>query len=312
MFLKSKLLYLHVETPLHAGAGSGLGAIDLPIQRERATGYPLMQASGLKGALRAAVRESISDPGDEIEAVFGPEPKPGSENMHAGAFSPADARILLFPVRSLKGVFAWVTSVNVLQRWKRDVKDIVGDDALSDLPNAPQSTDDKDYCYACPGVRMSDGRVVLEEYVFHSEETETPSGLAKKLSEWIFSDHLGPYWTQLLQSNLVILPDDAFKDFVMYATEVITRTRLDPDTKTVVKGALWTEEHLPMDTVLYSPIRATRIRMVKNEIPEYFNGGAEKQAEAVLTWLVKKVGKKIQMGGDATVGRGLVSLNWQG
>ncbi len=35
-------LYLYTETPLHAGAGSGLSSIDLPIQRERTTQYPMI------------------------------------------------------------------------------------------------------------------------------------------------------------------------------------------------------------------------------------------------------------------------------
>ncbi len=35
-------LYLYTETPLHAGVGSGLSSIDLPIQRERTTQYPMI------------------------------------------------------------------------------------------------------------------------------------------------------------------------------------------------------------------------------------------------------------------------------
>ena len=31
-----------------------------------------------------------------------------------------DARLLLFPVRSLRGVFAWVTSLDALERFARD------------------------------------------------------------------------------------------------------------------------------------------------------------------------------------------------
>ena len=61
MFLESKILFIFAETPLHAGTGSGLGAVDLPIQRERSTGYPIVQASGLKGALRSDTGESKSE-----------------------------------------------------------------------------------------------------------------------------------------------------------------------------------------------------------------------------------------------------------
>ncbi len=54
MITETSMLYLYVETPLHAGVGSGLSSIDLPIQRERTTQYPMIQGSGIKGKLRAA------------------------------------------------------------------------------------------------------------------------------------------------------------------------------------------------------------------------------------------------------------------
>mgnify|MGYP000669322062 CR=1 FL=1 len=37
MFQATNLLFIYVETPLHAGSGRGLGSVDLPIQRERIT-----------------------------------------------------------------------------------------------------------------------------------------------------------------------------------------------------------------------------------------------------------------------------------
>lgn len=53
MFEAKSILYIYTETSLHAGSGRGLAAVDLPIQRERVTGYPMVQASGIKGRLRA-------------------------------------------------------------------------------------------------------------------------------------------------------------------------------------------------------------------------------------------------------------------
>lgn len=38
----SELCILHAISPVHAGAGSATGAVDLPIQRERHTGWPLL------------------------------------------------------------------------------------------------------------------------------------------------------------------------------------------------------------------------------------------------------------------------------
>jgi CRISPR type III-B/RAMP module RAMP protein Cmr4 len=53
MITDTTILYLYTETPLHAGTGSGLSNIDLPIQRERTTQYPMIQGSSIKGKLRA-------------------------------------------------------------------------------------------------------------------------------------------------------------------------------------------------------------------------------------------------------------------
>ena len=74
------LVFLHALSPLHAGTGQGIGAIDLPIAREKATGIPYLPGSSLKGVLRD--RAASWDP-DTRFAVFGPDTESASE--HAGA-----------------------------------------------------------------------------------------------------------------------------------------------------------------------------------------------------------------------------------
>lgn len=51
MLFKKELTQLCVfygVTPLFAGSGQAIGAVDLPIQRERHTRWPMVQASGVK------------------------------------------------------------------------------------------------------------------------------------------------------------------------------------------------------------------------------------------------------------------------
>src|SRR5437660_9934905 len=114
MITATNILYIYTETPLHVGTGSGLSNVDLPIQRERTTQYPMIQGSGIKGKLRAAIegdRKALSpEQRNVVDILFGPPPKPaeGDEDKasgsdHAGALIVGDARILLFPVRSLSG-----------------------------------------------------------------------------------------------------------------------------------------------------------------------------------------------------------------
>src|SRR4051794_16286752 len=123
------LLGLHAQTSLHPGAGTALGVVDLPIQRERHTQWPTIPGSALKGVLRDACREKnkVNHDGDRkradsdefLVAAFGPPTDSAGES--AGALSITDARLLAFPVRSLKGVFAWVTCSAVLERLRRDL-----------------------------------------------------------------------------------------------------------------------------------------------------------------------------------------------
>ena len=39
MFKKAKPFFMIVQTPLHAGSGTDLGIVDMPIQRERHTSF---------------------------------------------------------------------------------------------------------------------------------------------------------------------------------------------------------------------------------------------------------------------------------
>ncbi|RMD58772.1 type III-B CRISPR module RAMP protein Cmr4, partial [Candidatus Parcubacteria bacterium] len=50
--MQAKLMFLHALSPLHAGTGQGVGAIDLPIAREKGTEIPIVPGSSLKGVLR--------------------------------------------------------------------------------------------------------------------------------------------------------------------------------------------------------------------------------------------------------------------
>jgi CRISPR-associated protein Cmr4 len=250
MFEAKTMLYVYVETPLHAGSGRALGNVDLPIQRERVTGYPIVQASSLKGRLRAAGKTKGMP---HFEAVFGPDT--GNADKHAGALSPGDAKILLFPVRSLAGVFAWTTSVEVLQRFLRDAS-MVDIEPEWAMPDAPEEKRGEALIGEGTVVKAKD-KIVLEEFTF----TPTIEPIVQKIGQWL-AEHALPqtneyaYWRQELPKRLVILPNDDFRDFVTFSTEVATRIKLDPEAKTVDEGP-WSEEYLPTDTLLYAPLMAT-------------------------------------------------------
>jgi CRISPR-associated protein Cmr4 len=310
MFEKAAMLFLYVETPLHAGSGTSLGIVDLPIQRERTTGYPIVQASGLKGCLREVAGNDVQ----KIKIVFGPDTQGASE--HAGAVSVGDARILLFPVRSLMGVFAWVTSRDVLARFKRDAQVI--DPSINwkaDGPDDPKNANEKSLAWVTIGsdlVPPQGDKIVLEEYALTYEKKQEADDIATWLADNAFpkkddNDEYS-YWREKVKKSLVILPPNAFRDFTQFSTEVISRIRLDDEKKTVARGALWSEEHLPSDTLLYATLFASKPRVKDADLPDDWRQASDKVGE-VLGFVKACVdGKRIQLGGDSTVGRGFVKV----
>ncbi len=306
------MLYIYAETPLHAGTGRTLGAVDLPIQREKTTGYPIIQASGVKGSLRAETHPYFKQENkvDDWLAVFGPEQgstEPGKTSADfGGALFIGDARILLFPVRSLAGVFAWITSRDVLERFAREMK--MADQTFPlELPARP--SDDSSAWVTEPSNLLVNGQVVLEEYAFDATKDAEIKKKETEFAGWL-ADNAFPngytYWTDKLKTNLCILPDEDFRDFVKYSTEVQTHIALDPDKKVVKGGALWTSESLPLDTLLYSPIIATNAR----------NREDRSNGKDVMTLFRTALGKlpnnQMQMGGDETTGQGVVTLRLGG
>jgi len=305
MFEKAGILFLYCETPVHAGAGMSLGIVDLPIQRERITGLPIIQASSLKGVLRAEILSILKRKGEQnaeeiVKVLFGPEPKPGQASEYAGCVSPHDARLLLFPIRSLVGVFAWATCPLVLERFKREM-------IAAGFPvnwNVPTLAANSHQALVTESSEIIvEATVVLEEFAFKAQ----PSAEAKSIAEWLVknafpqSEEYKPF-RDWLPKRFVILPDDAFRDFTQLAMEIQTRVQLKKETKTVGEGP-WTEEHLPSETLLYAPI------FVSKPLASNANQLRLTDSNAVLQALSNLQLDRLQIGGDETVGRGIVKVH---
>ncbi len=330
MFKLAKPLFLICETSLHAGSGSDLGIVDLPIQRERHTDFPKIESSSLKGGLREAFEEPVnagktfkvgkkdvtssslqaktSDEYQEaIDLTFGKED--AGDKAYAGALGFTDARLLLFPVKSMKGVFAWITCPKALQQLQNDLKLCNGiqmDWAVPDAPILPSG------CQLF--VSEKQDKIVLEEYTFAIAAEADKDGNCSKLAKWL-SERLFPqkeqvydYWREKIKTDLVVLDNDDFRDFVMLSTEVITRTKIDNATGTVARGALFTEEYLPSESVLYSLVLASPIFKERDEDKGIFKH-SNKEEELVWEFFKGGLPDVIQLGGNATIGKGIVRTN---
>jgi CRISPR-associated protein Cmr4 len=268
--MKTRPFILHALSPLHAGVGQAAEIIDLPIARMKATGFPFVPGSSVKGVLRDARR----DDKDKTEAVFGPWDEP---ETHAGAIVVGDARLLALPVRSFRGTFAWVTSPLLLLLARRDLQ--------KDLP--VPSIDGRG-ARALPGcICGQNGRLYLEDLDFRVLETP-------ELKGW--TDFLAPLASpgeDVFSRRFVLVDDETMTFLSETATQVDARVRIDPFTRTVAKGALWLEESLPPETLLLGLLAADRSRrkgvvMTPDDVLQY-----ALHQEAVL-----------QFGGKASTGRG--------
>jgi CRISPR-associated protein Cmr4 len=304
--MSKAVLFLHALTPLHPGSGAALGVVDLPIQRERHTHWPVIPGSSLKGVLRDRVREKVyaqeegydsrkdADKSPWVTRLFGP-PTIGKDEgqAHAGALSITDARILAFPVRSLRGVFAWVTCPAVLTRLQRDLK-LAG---FQEIPECIEVGSEEAYLPAGSPLLVGD-KVLLEEFEFNAKFHKGLDELFAWLPEQTFADEA----TQAQAAQrIVILSDDDFTHFVRHATEVVARVGLDYNTKTVKDGALFYEEFLPAETLFYSVILADEARSAE--------AGKNLDAAAIMDEFVEHLPAHIQVGGDATIGKGLCAVN---
>jgi CRISPR-associated protein Cmr4 len=274
--MDAKLLFIQTLSPLHAGTGQGVGIIDLPIAREKATQIPFLPGSSIKGVFRDAC-------GDEQirHRVFGPAPT--TTDLTAGAVTFTDARLLLLPIRSLRGVFAWVTSPLLLHRLVRDAKNTT---ASVELPPSVPSLSSDDACLISSQavIVMNDKKVILEDLPLNAIQSAEVSAWGDWFAKTVFieDDQI-----KELQARLCIVSDDILSFFLETATEITARIRIDDNKKTVVDGALWYEEALPAETVLVSVVVAASHK------------------EEVFAVAKSISSKTLQFGGKATVGRGL-------
>lgn len=306
MYKIGTLIFMVAQSSIHAGSGTDLGIVDMPIQREIHTGYPKIESSGVKGCIRRIFEDKDID-GDAVDRLFGPEDA-GSE-AKAGALAFTDARMLLFPIKSLKGTFAYTTCPNIIERFKSDLGlisvDASGLDNISfgDITNAivgPNSN-----------ITLKNGAmeyVVLEEYAMRAERNDNAQVLAQWLSDRIFSGDTYSYWRERLLKSLVILPNDVFRDLVEQFTEVIARTSINNETKTVKTGGLWYEENIPADSVMYSLVMAGEVNY--NIEGKGIFGADNHQAEyqKVMKFFCENMPAFMQIGGNANIGKGIVHI----
>jgi len=280
-------IILRSVTPIHAGTGKAGGIVDLPIQRDE-YGYPCLYSSSIKGALKTALLYAFTrmfngnyeNARRAVQALLGPEPE--EEESFESSIAILDAYLLAIPIRSLRGVYAYVTTPVLLRKFydrlelfinylegkqNEDKKGMTKNDYEKDKPILElerlkhmieeierELMDKTDMAICISGeyktlqVNELEGKVVLVEEVFLdikplNDELKVNKDDIKLISE--LASKLK------LEKPLLVISDDIAREIIERGLIRLTRVRLSRETKTVDTGP-WTEEYLPPKTVLHS------------------------------------------------------------
>lgn len=290
--MQTKVLYIFTRTPLHIGAGSSVGAIDQPVQRERHTGFPIIPGSSIKGVLADGNHYLVRDENGKIQKdtdrnasartelgarLFGlGAGKAENDNGQAGAISFGEAQLLAFPVRSAKGCFAWLTSPLALMRWQRA--------SGNTFKIEDTSRSEKAYFSEAQFGEIEHGHTtasaLFEDYIFHHAGDFAG---AEILAENIKVDGL---WSELAHSHLVLVSDDTLSHFARTACEVAQHVVIDDETGTAKDGLLFNQENVPAESLFFATLHSKGDQLDHLTIPN-----------------------PIQLGGDATTGLGFCSTS---
>lgn len=291
--MNTRIFHLHALSALHVGTGQGIGAVDLPIARSRATNLPLVPGSALKGVLRDEAKEKWYVSENDIQALFGADSQADKDNIHAGAAALGDAHLLLLPIRSFAGTAAFATCPFILQRYARDVRGMLPESpkvpALKNSASVPENT----------VLRVSGSQIALEDLDIGSETGTEAEQWAKFIAAAVYPEGTADCeaWREQLVRRFVILPDSLFSFLADTATEIRMRIKINRETRIVKEGALWSEENLPAESVLYGILSVDK---------SYRRSNAKSADE--LSSLIPAGETQIQIGGKHTVGRGLCRL----
>ena len=296
MFQRQAAIFLYAVSPVHMGAGSAVGVIDNPIQRERHTGHPCFAGSGIKGALRHGFEAIGGDPA-LIDRLFGPASDSGE--LHAGAVSFGDAQLVAFPVRSLKNGYVYATCPQALARAQR-LLTLVGSKTDWAVPTVAEG----DCLLANQALLSGTNKLHLEAFEYSAKVSQSLPAVAADLAQRALpADAAYQFFRNKLAQDLVVLSDTDFAYFVNNATLVEPHVCIDETTGTAKKTGLFYTENLPPESLLLAPLLASKTRSKDGNI----------EADEVLAKLRTALdGKLVQLGGDATTGRGLVMLKLTG
>ena len=209
-------------TNLHTGSGDlNYNIIDNEVERDAVTGFPIVHASGLKGALREHFTRKKDNPKDfDIVKIFGQEA--GTSDISAGSYKFLDAYLLARPMR-VRGQTASIM--------------VVSEKSVNDFIRRMNTFGIKKYGTEVLKVSFPEGVNFLSnvrDVDVEAEKTGVIPPDAMRVLERL---------KDLIKDKFAVV-----RDFNDYALPVVARNQLkDGESKN-----LWYEEVVPHDSVFYT------------------------------------------------------------
>ncbi len=331
-----KLMFLMALTPIHAGSGRAYAeAVDLPIQKDE-FGFPVIWGSGIKGSIRAMKTLGGSYDRNCLNAIFGPKEVTAGEEQSASSIVVFDARLLLIPARSLRGVYAYVTSPHLLShlvnyaelikslssKYNGDIEGLVS--TTRKLIEEGKSLKEGEALTSSGDLIYKD-HIVLNEMPFKARINEGLGGLLEDLALKIGIGGEG--------RRIVVVSDQDIHDIVRKSLVVLNRIRLNYETKTVARGGLWNEEYLPINTIMISGVLYSRPRQlryyevvysmkcegeqksedcneIKKRLEKFSRCRSIDENSSDSVWNYINPGDALILGGHETIGKGIFKVKF--
>ncbi len=307
--------FIQVLTNMHVGSGdANYGIVDKLIQRDPVTGFPTINASSLKGALREHFEEKSSE---LVDTIFGKESKSKDEPSEPGLATFLEADLVAIPVRSNFQRFVMALNKAQLEMLNKKAERLTG----KDIFNTNFSPDN-----------------ALDNALYHQQGSLTYDVYLEDIKIEKKNDYQNPLKNQddkdLFHKRIAILLDEDFAT-VTQNLPVIARNHLENG----ISQNLWYEEVVPHQTVFLTFIglptdeeinqRKKAVEHKINELKgklEMAKKDEKKKLEDLLTKLEKDLKwledlpktinefqehlqqDIIQIGGNASIGYGLTKF----
>ena len=129
-------------------------------------------------------------------------------------------------------------------------------------------------------------------------------GKWKSLAQKFYNEENG-------QSEVIVVADKVFIDVVCKYTQIESRICIDNTTHAAQGGALWREETLPPEMLMYTVVLSAPLCLQYQTVSKKL--GNSKEAKSIHTWLKDSLENQyLQIGAGETMGRGYfaISCGW--